>query len=69
MKMANSYKGWIKKEIQRLKEFLAVSVNAQNDKQIAFQDGGELNNHVMKQFGPRIWEDFQKNFIETSDLN
>ena len=69
MKMADSYKSWMKKEIERLKDFLAISVNAENKKQVAFQDGGELNNQVLKQFGPRVWEDFQKNFIDTSDLN
>jgi len=69
MKMADSYKSWMKREIERLKDFLAISVNAENKKQVAFQDGGELNNQVLKQFGPRVWEDFQKNFIDTSDLN
>jgi glycine cleavage system H lipoate-binding protein len=69
MKMADSYKNWMKKEIERLKDFLAVIVNAENKEQVAYQDGGELSYNVLKDFGPRVWEDFQKNFIETSDLN
>lgn len=69
MKMADSYKSWMKKEIERLKDFLAVAVNTENKKQVAFQEGGELSYNVLKDFGPRVWEDFQKNFIDTSDLN
>jgi len=69
MNRADSYKSWMKREIERLKDFLAISVNAENQKQVAFQDGGELNNHVLKQFGPRVWEDFQKDFIDTAGLN
>lgn len=69
MRMADFYKSWMKKEIERLKDFLAMSVNAENNKQFAFQDGGELKSQVLKEFGPKVWEDFQKSFIDTSDLN
>ena len=69
LKMADSYKIWIKNEISRLKDFLAIMVNVENNQQIAFQEGGELYKHVLKEFGPRAWEDFQKNFIDNSDLN
>jgi len=69
MKMADSYKDWIKKEFIRLKDFLAVVVNADVEKQIAFQEGGELVVNVLRELGPRVWEDFQKKFIDTSDLN
>mgnify|MGYP000132654707 CR=1 FL=1 len=69
MKMADSYKTWLKKEIERLKDFLAVSVNSENSAQVAFQEGGELTGNTIKEYGPRVWEDFQKKFIDTSDLN
>jgi len=69
MKMADTYKDWLKKEFARLKDFLAVAVNADNKKQVAFQEGGELANNVLSELGPRVWEDFQKKFIDTSDLN
>lgn len=69
MKMADSYKDWLKKEFARLKDFLAVAINAENEKQVAFQEGGEMANNVLSELGPRVWEDFQKKFIDTSDLN
>jgi hypothetical protein len=37
--------------------------------QISYQDGGEIINHVLHEFGPEVWEDFQKKFIETSVIN
>jgi glycine cleavage system H lipoate-binding protein/ABC-type phosphate transport system substrate-binding protein len=71
LRMADKYREWLKNEIIRLKDFLAASVNLKslNMAQISYQDGGEIINHVLHEFGPEVWEDFQKKFIETSVIN
>ena len=70
LRMAERYKEWIKNEFSKLKDFLAVSVYNKTAEyaQIAFQDGGELKDNVLQDFGPEVWEDFQKNFIDTAGL-
>jgi glycine cleavage system H lipoate-binding protein/ABC-type phosphate transport system substrate-binding protein len=71
LRMSEKYREWLKNEIARLKDFLALSANMKGLQmsQISYQDGGEIINHVLHEFGPEIWEDFQKKFIETSVIN
>jgi glycine cleavage system H lipoate-binding protein/ABC-type phosphate transport system substrate-binding protein len=65
LKMAENYKAWIINEFSRLKDFLAISGNKENpDQGFVFQEGGELKNHVLKDFGPEVWEDFQQEFLD-----
>jgi hypothetical protein len=33
---------------------------------ITLQDGGEINDNVLENLPPEVWEDFQTNFIDTS---
>jgi glycine cleavage system H lipoate-binding protein/ABC-type phosphate transport system substrate-binding protein len=69
MRMAVSYKEWLVNEFSRFKDFLAEKVNAKSFAfaQVTFQEGGEISDHIMENFGPEIWEEFQKYFIETSN--
>ncbi|MBN1986734.1 MAG: hypothetical protein JW761_10540 [Prolixibacteraceae bacterium] len=69
-KMGESYKEWIGNEILRLKDFLACSFNIKSltKEELAFQEGGEIITHPLKDLGPEIWEDFQNYFIDTSDM-
>lgn len=71
LKMADSYKKWLKNEISRLKDFLAKTVNPENELagQLVYQEGGEIIDHVLENLGPEVWEDFQKEIIDTADLN
>lgn len=71
LKMAESYKEWIKTEFLRIKDFLSTTINKRNPEFnfITYQEGGELKDNVLKDFGPEVWEDFQKNFIDTSVMN
>ena len=32
---------------------------------VLIQDGGELQDHVLENFGPEVWEEFQIKFINT----
>jgi hypothetical protein len=66
--MAENYKEWLKNEFSRLKDFFA-SIKLTNNAEltpIILQDGGELNDNILANFGPEIWEDFQTKFINTS---
>ncbi|MCF8233367.1 MAG: hypothetical protein K9G67_04310 [Bacteroidales bacterium] len=68
MRMADKYREWIKNEITRLKDFLVLSVNLKSENNPAFQEGGEVLYGVLEKFGPGTWEDFQKNFIDISEI-
>lgn len=70
LRMAERYKEWIQNEFSKLKDFLAVSVHTKTAgyAHVAFQEGGELKDNVLQDFGPEVWEDFQKNFIDTAGL-
>jgi hypothetical protein len=65
--MGKTYKLWLKKEFQRLKEFLAEALRNENSGYVhVLQDGGELRENILKDLGPEIWEDFQTNFMDVS---
>jgi glycine cleavage system H lipoate-binding protein len=66
--MADKYKEWLSSEFIRLKDFLAIVIKQNNEKlvPVILQDGGELTDHVLADFGPEIWEDFQLKFIDSS---
>jgi hypothetical protein len=34
--------------------------------QVVLQDGGELKNNLLEEFGPEVWEDFQSKFIDVN---
>lgn len=70
LQIALNYKGWLKNEITRLKDFLVATMNTPyaGSAGVAYQDGGEIKTRVLQNLGPEIWEDFQKKFIDKSDL-
>jgi glycine cleavage system H lipoate-binding protein/ABC-type phosphate transport system substrate-binding protein len=68
--MSDKYKEWIRNEFLRLKDFLAISVKTKTSEHtFALQDGGELIDNVLANLDPKVWEDFQTNFIDTSKLS
>jgi glycine cleavage system H lipoate-binding protein len=66
--MAEKYKDWLKNEISRLKDFLAYNRQTNNTEfiPVMLQDGGELKDNLLLDFGPEVWEDFQIKFINIS---
>lgn len=65
--LGNTYKEWLKNEFSRLKEFFAESLRPEAVKYAhVLQDGGELRDSILKDFGPEVWEEFQTNFIDVS---
>jgi len=65
--MADKYKKWIHAEFVRMKDFIAVILKPGDVEfhSIVLQDGGELKEGVLSEFGPEVWEDFQTNFLDT----
>jgi len=65
--MADKYKKWIHAEFARMKDFIAVILKPGDVEfhSIVLQDGGELKEGVLSEFGPEVWEDFQTNFLDT----
>ena len=66
--IADNYKEWLKAEFIRLKDFLSTIKLVTNAEltPIILQDGGELKDNILTDFGPEVWEDFQLKFIYTS---
>ncbi|MHC1705910.1 MAG: hypothetical protein AB9842_00160 [Bacteroidales bacterium] len=66
--MADRYKIWIKDELNRLKDFLNLSVKEHRLElaTVAMQDGGPLTDNVLASFGPEVWDDFQTKYLDTA---
>lgn len=63
--LGNPYRLWLKKEFQRLKDFLAHTLKTEDTAYVTvMQDGGEINENILQLLGPEAWEDFQTNFLD-----
>ncbi len=65
--MAEKYREWIQYEFWRLKDFLAIKLNAKTPEyaHVVLQDGGIIKDNVLADLGPEVWEEFQTNFVDT----
>ena len=68
MIMAERYSEWLRYEFTRLKDFFSISLRANKTEyaHVVLQDGGNIHDNILAEFGPEVWEDFQTNFIEAS---
>jgi glycine cleavage system H lipoate-binding protein/ABC-type phosphate transport system substrate-binding protein len=65
MLTGSGYRGWLQSELNRFKDFLANTLRSTNiEYSKVLQDGGEIKIGILKDFGPRVWEDFQSDFID-----
>lgn len=66
--MGDTYLEWLNKEFLRLKDFIASAVRQKdlNYSQVVLQDGGEIKEGLMENFGPDVWEELQRRFIDPS---
>ncbi len=64
--MAERYSEWIRDEFSRLKDFLGAILAGNKIKlsAVVLQDGGELKESLLEDFGPEVWEDFQTGFLD-----
>ncbi len=68
LSLAEKYAGWITSEFTRLKDFFTSVLKSESPEMahVVLQDGGALKNNVLSDFGPKVWEDFQTQFIDVS---
>jgi glycine cleavage system H lipoate-binding protein len=66
--MAEKHRQFIKGEFSRLKDFFASILTQDKElyAQVVLQDGGELIDKTLSNFGPEVWEEFQTKFIDPS---
>lgn len=64
--LAEEAVSWSVKELERFKDFLAVSMKkvAPEPSLVALQDGGELRDNTLSLMPNEVWEDFQKDFLD-----
>ncbi|PIQ33584.1 MAG: hypothetical protein COW63_05290 [Bacteroidetes bacterium CG18_big_fil_WC_8_21_14_2_50_41_14] len=67
--IGNIYQVWIQYEFTRLKDFLSFNERSKSikDLQLVMQDGGELKDHLLEGLDPEVWEEFQNEFINSSN--
>lgn len=68
--MADNYREWLKSEFARLKDFISSTVksNDHNYSRVVLQDGGEVRDKLLENFGPDVWEEFQRRYIDTASV-
>ncbi|MFH1160181.1 MAG: glycine cleavage system protein H [bacterium] len=64
--LAEEATNWSMKELERFKDFLAVSAKKYSSEPtlIILQDGGELRDNTLAQLPDEVWQDFQKYFLD-----
>ncbi len=67
--LAGDATDWSVKELERFKDFLAVSMKkyAPDSSNIILQDGGELRDHLLSELPRDVWQDFQHHFMDIKD--
>ena len=67
MDLSEKYRRWLGAEFIRLKEFMTAILKPDSLEyaHVVLQDGGELKEGILEDFGPKVWEDFQTNFLDT----
>lgn len=65
MLTASKYTAQIREEFGRIRDFLATFTGANEVRlaHVVLQDGGELSEGLLEQFGPEVWEEFQAKFL------
>jgi glycine cleavage system H protein len=63
--LAEEAVNWSKSELDRFKDFLAVSMKKYSPEtsMVILQDGGELCDKPLSELPDKVWQDFQKSFL------
>ena len=64
--LAGEASSWAKKELERFKDFIAVSMQKHSPhmSNVVLQDGGELRDNTLANLPDGVWKDFQESFLE-----
>ncbi len=65
LSMAEKHKKWLVTEFSRVKDFIAAktSPGSLEYSHVVLQDGGQLKEGILSEFGPEVWDDFQTYFL------
>ncbi len=65
MLTASKYTAQLREEFGRIRDFLASFTGANEVRlaHVVLQDGGELREGLLEEFGPEVWEEFQSRFL------
>lgn len=68
--LAEEATSWIINELQRFKDFLAVSLSRNSDgfSMPVLQEGGEIRMHLLAEFSTEIWNEFQDEFLSSEEV-
>ncbi|MBI9067665.1 MAG: glycine cleavage system protein H [Salinivirgaceae bacterium] len=63
----NEAKNWLNQELTRFKDFVSISLseNTPLASMVVLQEGGELLDHALSELPKAVWNDFQKEFLDT----
>ncbi|MFH1119848.1 MAG: hypothetical protein V1775_08490 [Bacteroidota bacterium] len=64
--MAERYERFLQNEFTRVKDFLAATLKPESLEysHVVLQDGGQIMEGVLAEFGPEVWDDFQTDFLD-----
>jgi glycine cleavage system H protein len=66
--IGNEANNWLKQELEKFKDFLAISFGKENSEQsIVFQEGGQLRDHLLSELPNETWLDFQDEFLNHTE--
>jgi len=60
--LADEATNWSSREIDRFKDFVAVSVS-KHSPGVVMQEGGELRDNTLAELPNEVWQDFQQSFL------
>jgi glycine cleavage system H protein len=61
--LAHQATAWTARELDRIKDYLAVTTGNDSGSAPVLQAGGELTGHPLQELGPDVWQDFQEKFL------
>ncbi len=64
--LAEDANEWVKKELRRFKDFVAMSVEKYSPESamLIMQEGGELSDNPLSEMPKEVWNDFQEQFLD-----
>ena len=67
--MAEDASNWLGKELERFKDFLSGSERgfSAEPARMVLQDGGELTDYTLSELPVEVWQNFQKDFLNSTD--
>ena len=67
--LAGEATNWMTKELSRFKDFVMVSTakNSPGTAGIILQDGGEIRENILAELPNELWQDFQRDFLDSTE--